>query len=164
MTRACIGLGSNLADPVRQVRSGITALSQIPESVVRETSSLYRSVPLGTRAQPDFINAVVSLETGLAPVDLLSCLQEIERDHGRDRSNGLWGPRTLDLDILVYGDQLIRTERLTIPHPEILHRNFVLCPLLEIDSNMWIPGMGSAKALLLRIGLQGIHRIEPHES
>lgn len=164
MTRACIGLGSNLADPVWQVRSGISALSQIPESTVRGTSSLYRSVPLGTREQPDFINAVVSLETALEPDDLLSRLQEIELAHGRDRSNGYWGPRTLDLDILVYGDQLIRSERLTIPHPEIPHRNFVLCPMLEIDSNMWIPGMGSAKELLLRIGLQGINKIEHRES
>lgn len=159
MTLAWIGLGSNLADPKAQVRSGIEALSQLPECAVRAQSSLYRSAPLGNPEQPDYINAVARIETALQPLDLLHALQAIEAAHGRDRGSGHWGPRTLDLDLLIYGDRQIQSDPLTIPHPGIPQRNFVLCPLLEIDSNMWIPGLGPARELLERAGMWGIERL-----
>lgn len=159
MTLAWIGLGSNLADPQAQVRSGIEALSHIPKSTIRAQSSLYRSAPLGNLEQPDYINAVVSLETALPPLELLHAMKAIEEAHGRDRSSGRWGPRTLDLDLLIYGDSQIQSDPLAIPHPGIPLRNFVLCPLLEIDKNMWIPGLGFARELLERTGMQGIERL-----
>src|SRR3989304_5820334 len=164
MTLAWIGLGSNLADPKAQVRSGIDALSHLAESVIQAQSSLYRSAPLGNLAQPDYINAVVCLEPGLPPRELLHSLQAIEAAHGRDRSSGRWGPRTLDLDLLIYGDTQIKSDLLTIPHPGIPQRNFVLCPLLEIDSNMRIPGLGPARELIGRVGMQGIERLKQPDS
>ncbi|TAJ92494.1 MAG: 2-amino-4-hydroxy-6-hydroxymethyldihydropteridine diphosphokinase [Gammaproteobacteria bacterium] len=164
MTLAWIGLGSNLADPQAQVRSGIEALAHLPGSAIRAQSSLYRSKPLGNLAQPDYINAVVSIETALPPFELLHALQTIERDHGRDRSGSRWSPRTLDLDLLLYGDSQILSDELTIPHPGIPQRNFVLCPLLEIDSKMRIPGWGPAREILERIGMQGIEKLKRPDS
>lgn len=144
--RAYIGLGSNLSDPIRQVTVALHDLAGLPDSQVADRSSLYRSAPLGPPNQPAYINAVVELVTGLSPQRLLDELQEIEQRHGRVR-DGHWGPRSLDLDILLFGSRTIATRRLTIPHPEIAHRDFVLLPLLEIAPNIDIPGLGPASEL-----------------
>ena len=139
MTAAYIALGSNLQDPATQLRSAVTAISQLPDSRVERTSSIYRSVPLGTTAQPDYLNAVLLLATTLPPLRLLDALQQIEQAQGRVRGER-WGPRTLDLDILLYGNQKIDSPRLTVPHPAMSQRNFVLYPLLEIsDANLVLP-------------------------
>jgi len=139
MTAAYIALGSNLQDPATQLRSAVTAINQLPDSRVERTSSIYRSAPLGTTAQPDYLNAVLLLATALPPLRLLEALQQIEQAQGRVRGER-WGPRTLDLDILLYGDQKIDSPRLSVPHPAMKQRNFVLYPLFEIsDANLVLP-------------------------
>ncbi len=134
--RAYIGLGSNLRAPVRQVQRALCALRQIQKTVLVDYSSLYRSKPLGGISQPDFINAVAALDTRLKAHELLAELQSIERRQGREREGVRWGPRTLDLDLLLYGEEQIRTKALTVPHPGLLQRSFVLFPLLEIAPDL----------------------------
>jgi 2-amino-4-hydroxy-6-hydroxymethyldihydropteridine diphosphokinase len=133
-----IGLGSNLGTPVETVLVAMTELAQLPQSKRLACSSLYRSEPIGPGVQGDYINAVVKIETQLPPNDLLSALQVIEQRHGRER-NGRWTPRTLDLDILLYDQLQIAHEHLCIPHSQMLQRNFVLCPLLEIAADLTLP-------------------------
>ena len=135
MTLAYIGIGSNLDDPVRQVRAALTELDALPHSRVVKQSSLYRTAPVGHAAQPDFINAVAQLETGLPAERLLAELQEIETRHGRQRSFPN-APRTLDLDVLLFGNAEIHTPALTVPHPRMHERAFVLEPLLEIAPHL----------------------------
>ena len=142
-----VGLGSNLDDPRAQVAGGIQELAGLPDTKVEVRSSLYESEPLGPQDQPDYVNAVVRLRTTLSPEALLDGLQGIEQRHGRRRMRH-WGPRTLDLDILLYGEHNIASPRLQIPHPGIGARNFVLYPLAEIDSELEIPGLGSVAKLL----------------
>ena len=139
---ACVGIGSNLGGPVRQVESAMEALSAIPETRVVATSSLYRSAPFGGIEQPDFVNAAASLRTSLSARQLLDELQRIEAAHGRERDDVRWGPRVLDLDILIYGEACIDEPGLKVPHPGIAERNFVLLPLLEIEPDLKIPGLG----------------------
>ena len=146
---AWIGIGSNLDDPVAHVRAAITDIGRSEATRVIRTSPLYRSAPLGPQDQPAFINAVVGVDTALAPRALLAALQAIERDHGR-RPGVRWGPRTLDLDILVYADEVIDEAGLKIPHPGIPVRNFVLLPLFEIAPTLAIPGLGSIADVLAR--------------
>lgn len=128
---AYIGLGSNLVSPVEQVRQALTGLAGLPLSRLVIASSLYATRPVGPQDQPDFINAVAALETSLSPLALLDQLQALEQQHRRRRQRH-WGPRTLDLDLLVYGDQHIETPRLCIPHRQMTRRAFVLAPLAEI--------------------------------
>jgi 2-amino-4-hydroxy-6-hydroxymethyldihydropteridine diphosphokinase len=142
-----IALGSNLDDPHVQVAEGIDELAALPDTEVEAQSSLYESEPMGPQDQPDYVNAVVRLRTTLSPEALLDDLQAIEQRHGRQRTRH-WGARTLDLDILLYGEQQIAGPRLQIPHPGIAARNFVLYPLAEIDSQLEIPGQGSVAELL----------------
>ncbi len=130
--RAYIGLGSNLQMPVQQIWRALDALKQMPRTVLAGHSSLYRSKPLEGMPQPDFINAVAALDTGLDAPELLAELQAIEQRQGRVRDGQRWAPRTLDLDLLLYGEERIVTEQLTVPHPGLLERSFVLIPLLEI--------------------------------
>jgi len=144
---AFIGLGSNLESPESQVKRAIQALDSLPGSSVQAVSSLYRSAPMGPQDQSDYVNAVVQLTTGLSPEDLLDQLQRVEQGHGRTRGQR-WGPRTLDLDILLYADDVIATDRLQIPHPGLALRNFVLYPLAEIDGCITVPGLGSVSSLL----------------
>jgi 2-amino-4-hydroxy-6-hydroxymethyldihydropteridine diphosphokinase len=140
MTAAYIALGSNLQDPLKQLRNAVAAINRVPDSRVERSSSIYRSAPLGPGAQPDYLNAVLLLATALPPLRLLDALQQIEQAQGRVRGVR-WGARTLDLDILLYGDQKIDDPRLTIPHPAMEQRNFVLYPLFEIsDANLVLPG------------------------
>ena len=139
---AYIGIGSNLDDPRRQVESAITMLNELPGCHVLRQSSMYESAPFGGVEQADFINAVVELETAVPPAILLACVKELERSRGRNPKAQRWGPRVLDLDILVYGDQVVESTELQIPHPGIAERNFVLLPLREIAPDLVIPGLG----------------------
>ncbi len=147
MTQAFIGIGSNLADPLRQVQTAIRELSQLPNSTFLKSSSLYRTKPLGPSAQPDFINAVVALETALSPLSLLDALQALELQHGRVR-NLRWGPRTLDLDLLLYEQLELKSARLILPHPGLKSRIFVLKPLAEIAPALILPSGESITTLL----------------
>jgi 2-amino-4-hydroxy-6-hydroxymethyldihydropteridine diphosphokinase len=146
-TEAYIALGSNLDHPARQVEVAFDLLDEIAASSLVRRSSLYRSSPLGGIEQPDFVNAVAALETTLTPGALLGELQAIERLRGREEEHAHWGPRVLDLDLLVYGDQVIDEPNITVPHPGIAARNFVLLPLCEIAPNLEVPGLGCVKNL-----------------
>ncbi len=148
MIQAYVGLGSNLNDPVQQVQVALAALSDLPETRCVRHSSLYRSAPLGQADQPDYINAVAMLDTRLSARQLLTELQAMERIHGRVRGAERWGPRTLDLDILLYGDMQLESEELTVPHPRLAERSFVLYPLCEIAPDLEIPGLGSVQQLM----------------
>lgn len=156
---AYIGLGSNLDDPITQVTTALAELDAVALSHVRRASSLYRSDPMGPPDQPDYINAVAELETGLEPLALLHALQAIEQAHQRVRLQR-WGARTLDLDLLLYGDSRIDLAKLTVPHPGIAERNFVLLPLAEIAPDLVLPGLGSLAALLANCPLSGIERLD----
>lgn len=147
MISAYIALGSNLDHPARQIESGIDALARLPHSHLSARSSLWVTPPWGNAHQPDFINAVARLHTTLSATDLLEALLDIERHHGRRRlfRNA---PRTLDLDLLLYGDSLLDLPGLTLPHPRMHERPFVLVPLTEIDPTLQIPGHGPARRLL----------------
>lgn len=131
MTRAYIALGSNLETPEEQLRQAVAAIAGLPHSRLEQTSSVYRSPAVGPGVQPDYLNAVISLDTHLTALQLLDHLQSIENRQGRQRQVR-WGARTLDLDILLYGQQRIETARLSIPHPAMADRDFVLIPLAEI--------------------------------
>lgn len=144
---AYIGLGSNLEQPLDQLQRALSELQQIPRSSLQDKASFYLSSPMGPADQPDFINSVAALHTELPPLDLLDQLQRIEQAHGRER--GLrWGPRTLDLDLLLYGEQVIQNNRLSVPHPGIGERAFVLLPLAELAPDLEIPGLGTVSDLL----------------
>lgn len=137
---AYIGVGSNLDDPVKQVRLGIEALDDLPQTSVLLKSGLYRSSPMGPQDQPDFINAVVAVMTQLGPENLLSLMMGIELGQGRDRSAERWGPRTLDLDLLAFSSVIMTTDELTLPHPGIAERIFVLLPWMEIAPHFRVTG------------------------
>ena len=143
-----IGIGSNLGNPEAQVQSALQFIGKIPQSQICKVSSLYLSKPMGPQDQPDYVNAVVSLKTGLEPLALLGELQKIETGHGRVRKGERWGPRTLDLDILLYGEKTLNLPRLTVPHPGLHERAFVLYPLQDINPELIIPTKGSLQELL----------------
>lgn len=157
--RAYIGLGSNLADPIEQVTTAISHLQSLPDSQLITWSSLYASPPMGPQDQPDYINAVVEIETTLSAHQLLDALQAIEQQQGRIR-NRHWGERTLDLDVLLYGQNVINDERLQIPHPGVALRAFVLYPLAEIAPDLTIPNVGEMKQLLQHCPREGLRRLE----
>ncbi|MCE8005054.1 2-amino-4-hydroxy-6-hydroxymethyldihydropteridine diphosphokinase [Billgrantia ethanolica] len=133
-----VGLGSNLEDPIAQVRLALEALGTLPLTERVDASRLYVSRPLGPQDQPDFINAVAHLRTRLSPLALLDQLQALEQRHGRVRRRH-WGPRTLDLDLLLYGDEQLELPRLRVPHPEMTVRCFVLLPLAELAPSLQLP-------------------------
>ena len=160
INQAVIGLGSNLQQPLNQVQQAVTELAEIPRTRLLKVSSLYRSLPMGPTDQPDYINAVAELETELEPHALLDALQIIEQQHGRVREGERWGPRTLDLDILLYSDAVIADERLQVPHPGIAERAFVLYPLAEILPEIAIPGLGSLRDLLGTCPDDGLERLK----
>jgi 2-amino-4-hydroxy-6-hydroxymethyldihydropteridine diphosphokinase len=143
VTIAFVGIGSNLDDPVRQVRDAFEELERLPQTRLVKKSSLYRSAPLGHAAQPDFINAVAQLETGLSAQRLLAEMQQVEERHGRKRSFPN-APRTLDLDVLLYGNATLDLPALKIPHPRMHERAFVLKPLLEIAPELGVNLEGTA--------------------
>lgn len=140
-----LGLGSNLADPIQQIKTSLLDLQNLPHTQKQQHSQLYRTNPLGPSDQPNFINAVVQLHSELAPEILLNELQQIEQQHGRNRGLDRWGPRTLDIDIMLYGNAQLTTANLTIPHPELLNRDFWLIPLYEIAPNLILPNGGALK-------------------
>ena len=146
---AYIGLGSNLANPRAQVRRAMDELAALPGCTLCLRSSLYATPPLGPVAQPEFVNAVVSLATTLTPLELLAALQGLEREHGRVRDGTRWGPRTLDLDLLIFDELQLQLPGLIVPHPELAKRSFVLVPLAEIAPvRLLIPGHGRLQDLL----------------
>ena len=151
MTIAYIGLGSNLSDPALQVRKAITAIKEIPASCIKQVSSLYFSRPMGPQDQPDYINAVLALNTELSAIEVLNALQGIENNAGRVRKDNRWGARILDLDILLFGNDTISTERLTVPHYGLKLREFVLTPLAEIAPNLHLPDGDNILELSKRI-------------
>lgn len=159
ITDAYIGLGSNLQDPVTQISSAIIQLDLLPNSSLYTCSSLYLSRPMGPPDQPAYINAVAHLKTRLQPSVLLSELQTIELEHGRERKSEQWGPRTLDLDILVYGNYSLISQDLTIPHPGIKWREFVLYPLHEINKNLMIPSLGTVHRIKQRCQSKGLIKL-----
>lgn len=152
MTLVYIAIGSNLASPLEQVNAAIRALADIPDSRVVSVSSLYRTPPLGPQDQPDYLNAAVALETSLAPEALLDHTQRIELQQGRVRKAERWGPRTLDLDIMLFGDALINSERLTVPHYDMRNRGFMLWPLFEIAPDLHFPDGMALRAVLDDLG------------
>lgn len=156
--QAFIGLGANLGDPQSQVRRAIASLGELPRTRLLAWSSLYRSAPVGVGEQPDFINAVAKIETALSARELLDELITVEARFGRDRPFP-GAPRTLDLDLLLYGDRLIDEPGLVVPHPRMHERAFVLLPLAEIAADTSVPRRGSVKTLLAACRNQKIHRI-----
>lgn len=145
-----VGLGSNQDQPVRQVRTACRELADLPATRLLICSPLYKSAPLGPPDQPDYVNAVAALETGLTAAALLTELQALETHHGRVRGAVRWGPRTLDLDLLLYGDAVIDTPALQVPHPGLPERVFVLYPLVDIAPELEVPGQGPVRQLLAR--------------
>ena len=154
MTLVYIAIGSNLASPLEQVNAAIRALADIPDSRVVSVSSLYRTPPLGPQDQPDYLNAAVALETSLAPEALLDHTQRIELQQGRVRKAERWGPRTLDLDIMLFGDAIINSERLTVPHYDMKNRGFMLWPLFEIAPQLHFPDGLALRSALENLGAE----------
>ncbi|MGD8593323.1 MAG: 2-amino-4-hydroxy-6-hydroxymethyldihydropteridine diphosphokinase [Gammaproteobacteria bacterium] len=146
--RCYIGLGSNLENPAAQVAKALDELAQLPKSTLIRVSSLYRSPPMGPQDQPDYVNAVAAIDTVLSANVLLQQLLSMEQRHGRVRGERRWTARTLDLDILLYAQQVIQSQDLTIPHPGIAERNFVLYPLQEIAPELVIPQLGPLRSLI----------------
>ncbi len=158
--RVYIGLGSNLATPLAQLRQALKALAALPGTRLAATSSFYLSDPLGPPDQPRYVNAVAALDTDLAPLELLDALQAIEQAQGRVRKDERWGPRTLDLDILLYGERLIDEPRLTVPHYHLHARAFVLYPLAEIASpTLQLADGRTLAALLEACPFAGLERL-----
>lgn len=156
MTLAFIALGSNQASPLEQVAQALDAIAAIPHSRVVATSSYYRTPPLGPQDQPDYLNAAVALETDLSAEELLDHTQRIELEQGRVRKAERWGPRTLDLDLMLFGAETIATPRLTVPHYDMKNRAFMLVPLLEIAPDCAFPNGERAAGVLATLSRAGI--------
>ncbi|EQC2549658.1 2-amino-4-hydroxy-6-hydroxymethyldihydropteridine diphosphokinase [Enterobacter sichuanensis] len=156
MTLAYIAIGSNLASPLEQVNAAVQALGEIPQSRIVAVSSFYRTPPLGPQDQPDYLNAAVVLETALDAETLLDNTQRIELQQGRVRKAERWGPRTLDLDIMLFGHDVINTDRLTVPHYDMKNRGFMLWPLFEVAPDLIFPD-----GIPLRDILNNLHAERP---
>ena len=148
MVHAFVGVGSNLDEPERQVRDGLLALAVVEQTTLVSQSRCYRTAPMGPQSQPDYVNAVAELATALDAHTLLDELLAIETRQGRVRTSEQWGPRSLDLDLLVYGNTRIDDARLTVPHPGIAERRFVLVPLMDVAPALRIPGLASIAEML----------------
>ncbi|WP_313051868.1 2-amino-4-hydroxy-6-hydroxymethyldihydropteridine diphosphokinase [Atlantibacter hermannii] len=158
MTRVYIAIGSNLASPLEQVHAALAALAEIPDSQIVAVSPFYRTPPLGPQDQPDYLNAAVALDTDLAPETLLDHTQRIELQQGRERKAHRWGPRTLDLDIMLFGDRQIATPRLTVPHYDMKNRAFMLLPLVHIAPDVCFPDGVKVANILANLDPSGISR------
>lgn len=156
---ACVALGANIGEPLRQIEAGFAALEALPGTRLISRSSLYRSAPVGYADQPDFINAVAMIETTLEPHALLDALLAIERAHGRVRAFPN-APRTLDLDIVLYGDVVLQEPGLTIPHARMLERAFVMVPLAEIAPDAVVPDHGRVSDLAARVDAAGVAQLQ----
>ena len=159
MERVYIGLGSNLATPIEQLRSALAAVAALPQTDLIAQSSFYSSDPLGPADQPRYVNAVAALDTELSPLALLDALQTIELEQGRTRKAERWGPRTLDLDILLFGERLLDEPRLTVPHYHMHARAFVLYPLAEIAPDLKLPDGRALIELLGACPYAGLERL-----
>ena len=157
--RAYIGLGSNLDDPRMQLDQAVEALGRIPGGQLQRVSSYYRSRPMGPQDQPDYLNAVALLLTTLSAEALLDALQAIELQQGRIRQRH-WGPRTLDLDLLLFGHQSIDSERLQVPHAGLFQRNFVLYPLYEIEPGLSFPAGEVLEEIISGCSAEGLERLD----
>jgi 2-amino-4-hydroxy-6-hydroxymethyldihydropteridine diphosphokinase len=146
--RAWVGIGANLGKPKNQVLEAIDCLDRIDQIGVEACSALYRTAPVEAPDQPDFINAVVRVGTTLEPLSMLNCLLQIEDQFGRMRDRPRNSPRRLDLDLLLYGNEVLNSRELTIPHPRMQQRLFVLQPLMELEGTIEIPGLGSLAACI----------------
>jgi len=153
---AYVGVGSNLDDPQQQVRRACERLAQLPQTRRMLVSPLYRSRPFGPVAQPEFVNAVVALLTQLSAAELFGQLRQLESAAGRPAQRERWGPRVLDLDLLAYGRERRADATLTLPHPGIVERNFVLYPLADIAPDLDVPGLGRVAELRDRVSREGI--------
>ena len=151
-----LGLGSNLAEPSLQISRALEALAHLGQTTVLRCSSLYASRPMGPSDQPDYVNAVVHLQTLLTPMSLLAATQKIELQQGRVRKNEQWGPRTLDIDILLYGNEIINLPQLVVPHYGLKVREFVLYPLLEISPNLQLPDGENVTDVIKNCPLNGL--------
>ena len=158
--KAWLGLGSNQQQPMDQLTEALGRLAETKGIGILRTSSFYRTPPWGDEQQDDFINAVVQIETSLEPLNLLGELKTIENLMGRKRSGRRWGPRLIDIDLLLYGDQQLYMDELEVPHPRMHERAFVLIPLAELDPELDIPGRGSVENLLQQVDCSGIKRLE----
>jgi len=159
-TQAYVGVGCNLGDRRASIASAVAALTEHDSCQSVICSSLYETSPMGPQDQPDYLNAVIGLQTSLVALDLLHLLQSIENNHGRTRDGERWGARTLDLDLLVFGKQIIETQELTVPHKGIADRSFVLKPLEEIAPELVIPGKGPVKQLVEECRQFNIRRLD----
>lgn len=157
---AFIGLGSNLEEPTVQLAQAVVRLAALPDTQLVAQSPFYRSRPVGPQDQPDFVNGAVWLSTALSPLTLLDHLQAIEQTHGRKRLQR-WGPRTLDLDLLIYARQTISHPRLTVPHPELPKRDFVLQPLLDLNPELVLPDGSRIADLLTECPDNKLCRLHP---
>jgi 2-amino-4-hydroxy-6-hydroxymethyldihydropteridine diphosphokinase len=164
MERAYIGLGSNLATPLEQLRSALAALAALPQTDLIAHSSFYSSDPLGPADQPRYVNAVAALDTELSPLALLDALQTIELEQGRTRKAERWGPRTLDLDILLFGEHRLDEPRLIVPHYHMHARAFVLYPLAEIAPTLHLPDGRPLRELLAACPFEGLERLPASET
>ena len=156
---AYVGVGSNLASPGEQVKLALNALDRLPRSRLVVSSPLYRTTPFGDVVQPAFVNAVAGLLTQSTPEELLAALRELERELGREPPRERWGPRVIDLDLLVVGREERATETLTLPHRGIAERDFVLYPLADIAPDLDVPRLGRVATLRERVANRGIERL-----
>jgi 2-amino-4-hydroxy-6-hydroxymethyldihydropteridine diphosphokinase len=154
-----IGLGSNLTLPEKQIQAAYASLARLPDTVLIKCSSLYKSQPMGPQDQPDYVNAVALIETALSPESLLQHTQLIENQQGRIRKASRWGPRTLDLDMLLFGLQRIDNEHLTVPHSGMKQREFVLYPLFEIAPNLILPCGEKLADLVMTCPINGLQKM-----
>ena len=158
-----IGLGSNLEQPYLQIKNAIAALGDLSGTRVINDSGYFKSKPMGPEDQPDYVNAVVEVETELAAEELLKRCQQIEKKQGRVKKRH-WGERTIDLDVLLYADQQIKTENLTVPHPGICQRDFVYMPLLKLNPDVIVPGTGPLNIIVQSVGKQAAESADADHS
>ena len=154
--RAFIGLGANIDDPLAHLMRALRDLEQLPSTRALRSSGLYRTAPVGPTGQPDYVNAVARLDTRLSPLQLLQQLMALERLHGRVRNGVRWGPRPLDLDLLLYDNEVLSSEELTLPHPRMHEREFVLRPLHDLAPDLVVPGQGPVRELLRKCPATGM--------
>lgn len=157
---AYVGLGSNMDGPAAQISRAFEELAALPDTRLMARSPLYKSPPMGPQDQPDFVNAAAALSTALAPQTLMQALLGIEQRHGRRREGTRWGPRSLDLDLLLYDDLVMHEPGLTLPHPGLHERAFVLYPLADIAPQQQVPGFGTVEALRARHPHARLWRLE----
>ncbi|WP_105188354.1 2-amino-4-hydroxy-6-hydroxymethyldihydropteridine diphosphokinase [Pseudoalteromonas sp. T1lg48] len=155
-----LGLGANLNDPVAQLQQAVDALTQLPGTRAHRCSAFYASKPMGPQDQPDYVNAVMELQCQLAPHELLDATQAIELNLGRVRKAERWGPRTLDIDILLFGTECIDDERLTVPHYGMKVREFVLYPLFELAPELELPNGSSVRSLTTQVPRNGLEQLQ----